>query len=115
MRRRPFSVTLLACLYLAVGVAGFAAHFRGLLAHQPDACGIEITEFLAAVVGLFLLLGHNWARWLALAWIAFHVAISIHDPRRLAIHSAFLILFAWILFRRAARLWFRPASGSAAA
>jgi hypothetical protein len=109
MRQRPLSVTLLACLYLAVGVVRFVAHFHGLLAHQPDAIWVELTELLAVVIGVFLLLGHNWARWLALAWIAFHVAITIHEPLPLAVHSAFLVLFAWVLFRAAARRWFGPA------
>jgi hypothetical protein len=108
VRRRPIAVTLLACLYVAVGVAGFAAHFHTLLAHQPDAWAIELTELLAFVIGIFLFLGHNWARWLALAWMAFHVAISLHQPRQLAMHSVLLALFAWILFSAAARRWFRP-------
>jgi hypothetical protein len=107
MRRRPISITLLAGLYLAVGVLGFVAHFHGLPTRQPDAFGVELTEFLAIVIGIFLLRGHNWARWLALVWIAFHVAISIHDPQRLAIHAAFLVVFAWILFSAAARRWFQ--------
>ena len=108
--RRPLSITLLACLYLAVGAIGFAAHFHGLIAHQPDAIWVEVTEFLAVVIGIFLLRGHNWARWLALLWIAFHVAITIHEPRKLIAHSAFLVLFVWILFRPPARRWFRPAA-----
>lgn len=115
MRRRPISVTLLACLYLAIGVIAFAAHFHGLLAHQQDAVWVEVTEFLAIVIGVFLLRGDNWARWLAILWIAFHVAISIHEPLALAIHSAFLVLIAWILFRAASRQWFRPAPNDAAA
>jgi len=108
MRRRPISVTLLACLYLAVGVFGFAAHFHGLLSHQPDAIWVELTEFLALLIGIFLFRGQNWARWLALAWIAFHVAISLHEPGKLIAHSIFLILIVWILFHAAARRWFRP-------
>jgi hypothetical protein len=115
MQRRPISVTLLACLYLAVGALGFAAHFHSLLAHQPDAWAIELTELLALVIAIFLLLGHNWARWLALVWMAFHVAISLHQPRQLAMHSVLLVLFAWILFSAAARRWFRPSSADRAA
>ncbi len=74
--KRPISVTILACVYLAVGVGGFAVHFRELLARHPDAVGIEVTELTAIVCGVFLLRGQNWARWLALAWIAFHVVLS---------------------------------------
>lgn len=109
MRRRPISVTGLAWLYLAVGVVGFAAHFPALVAHQPDAVWVELVEFTAVLIGIFLLRGDNWARWLALAWMAFHAAISWHQPRQLAVHTVFLLAFAWILFRAAASGWFRPA------
>jgi hypothetical protein len=54
-----------------------------------------------------MLLGQNWARWLALLWMAFHVAISFGVPQNLVIHSLFLVLIAWVLFRREARLYFR--------
>ena len=38
--------------------------------------GLNSPSSLAIVCGVFLLRGHNWARWLALAWIAFHVVLS---------------------------------------
>ncbi len=60
--KRPISLTILACVYLAVGVGGFAVHFRELLARHPDAVGIEVTELTAIVCGVFLLQGQNWAR-----------------------------------------------------
>jgi hypothetical protein len=70
----------LAILYLVVGIIGFAYHFPELRAGHPDAIWIELTEFLAIVAGVFMLLGRNWARWLALAWIAFHV-VRVLDSR----------------------------------
>ena len=106
--KRPTSVTILACVYLAVGVGGFAVHFRELLARHPDAVGIEVTELTAIVCGVFLLRGQNWARWLALAWIAFHVILSaFHAIPELVIHAAFCALFAWLLFRPEAARYFR--------
>lgn len=104
--KRPVSVLILSCLYIAVGAAGFIGHFPELLAHHPDSIGIETTELLAVVAGAFMLRRANWARWLALAWIAFHVAISFPDLRKLAIHSLFLAFFSWILFRPEARRYF---------
>ena len=77
--KRPISVTIVACVYLAVGTLAFVYHFRELLSRQPDSVGMELTEFLAVVCGVFMLRGHNWARWLALAWIAFHVILSVFD------------------------------------
>ena len=111
--KRPIPVILIACLYLLVGVGGFIGHFPGLLARHSDAVGIELTELLAAVAGIFLLLRHNWARWLALAWILFHVAISLTDPLgKLAVHVIFCILIAWALFRPASGQWFRPTAAA---
>jgi len=106
--KRPISVVVIACLYLAVGVLGCIFHFRELLAHHSDAVWIELTELLAIVCGAFLLRGDNWARWLALAWIAFHVVLSaFHNIRELAIHSALCILIAWALFHPGATRYFR--------
>jgi hypothetical protein len=106
--KRPISVTILACVYLAVGAIGFAYHFRELLSLQQDIVWAELTEFLAIVSGAFMLRGHNWARWLALAWIVFHVVLSaFHSFRELAIHALFCAVIAWILFRPQAARYFR--------
>jgi hypothetical protein len=107
---RPISVTILACVYLVVGAGGFVVHFRELLAHHPDAVAIEVTELIAIVCGVFLLLGRNWARWLALAWIAFHVVLSaFHSLPEFVIHALFCAAIAWILFRPESARYFRVA------
>lgn len=108
---RPISVTLIALLYLAVGVIGFAAHFHSLLSRQPYAWAIELTEFLAVIVAIFLFRRRNWARWLAVVWMGFHVAISLREPIPLAIHSAFFVVIAWGLFHPSASRWFRRTDG----
>jgi len=107
--QRPISVLILSCLYLAVGGVGFVYHFPHHWPLHQDDIWIELTEFLAIVSGAFMLRGHNWARWLALAWIAFHVAISFPELGRVALHTLFLALFAWLLFRPGARRFFTRA------
>jgi hypothetical protein len=108
--QRPLSITILACFYLAVGIIGFAYHFRELLAGHPDSIWIELTELIAVVSGAFLLQGRNWARWLTLAWIVFHVVLSISHPlRQFAVHGLFCAVIAWILFRPEAARYFRAA------
>jgi hypothetical protein len=58
--------------------------------------------------GVFLLQGRNWARWLALAWIAFHLAFSFFDSlQKAAIHGLFMVLIAYFLFRPDARTYFQ--------
>jgi uncharacterized membrane protein HdeD (DUF308 family) len=102
--KRPILIWIIACLYLVVGSIGFVGHFRDF--RQPDGIWIELTEFLAVLAGVFILLRRNWARWLALLWIAFHVVLSaFHTLRELTIHSLF-VMIAWILFRPAAKEYF---------
>ncbi len=107
--RRPAAVTVVAWLYIAVGGAMFASHFPGLLAGRADSGWVELTEALAVVAGVFLLRRRNWARWLAVAWMAFHVAISFPVVRMLAVHGAFFAVIAWVLFQPAAGRYFRGA------
>jgi hypothetical protein len=107
----PVSILILSCLYLAVGGVGFVYHFPHHWPLHQDDIWIELIEFLAVVAGAFMLQGQNWARWLALAWIAFHVAISFPALNRVVVHTVFLALFAWLLFRPDARRYFaRPVS-----
>ncbi len=105
--KRPVTVWVLSCLYIAVGAIGLAYHLRELMALQPDSVWIELTALLAILSGAFMLRGRNWARWLALAWMAFHVAISFPVLRQVMIHSLFLAVIAWLLFRPDARRYFR--------
>jgi hypothetical protein len=104
--KRPVSVWILSCLYIAVGTIGFAYHFSELMAHQDDSVWIELTELLAIVSGAFMLRGHNWARWLALVWMAFHVAISVPVYRQMAVHLTIFAGIAWVLFRPNTRRYF---------
>ncbi len=109
--KRPLSVIILACVYIAVGTIGFVYHFpnlHGMNAFQYDDFWIELTEFLAILCGVFVLRGRNWARWLALAWMAFHVILSaFHALPEFAIHVLFFAVIAWFLFRPAAARYFR--------
>jgi hypothetical protein len=110
--QRPISVTIVACVYLAVGTVAFVYHFRELLLLQRDSVSIELTEFLAIVSGAFMLRGHNWARWLALAWIVFHVILSVFDSfHGLAVHGLLCAVIAWLLFRSEAARYFHSQTG----
>jgi hypothetical protein len=117
---RPLSVTILAWVYIVVGTVGFAYHFTGIYATNALRDGIltEVVEALAIVSGAFMLRGQNWARWLAIAWMAFHVVLiafgfvmsAFGAFRELAIHFLFFSVITWILFRPAAVRYFRGVS-----
>jgi len=111
MNKRPLPVTIIACVYILAGAVGLVYHFRDFRAtpvFQYDVLGVELVRLIAIVCGVFLFRGHNWARWLALAWIAFHVVLSaFHAWPALAVHCLFCAVIAWLLFRRDSDLYFR--------
>ena len=104
--RRPLPVWILSGLYIAVGTIAFAYYFPDLMAHRKDSLWIELTELLAIVSGTFMWRGYNWARWLAIVWMAFHVAISFPMYRQMAIHLAIFAGITWALFHSDARRYF---------
>ncbi|MDR5729188.1 MAG: hypothetical protein RB191_17360 [Terriglobia bacterium] len=105
---RPISIIILACIYFAVGVMGFIYHFREIIALQSDSLSIALTEVLAIVCGVFMLRGQNWARWLALAWILFHVIISaFNSMHQFLMHSLICAVIAWVLLHPTAARYFR--------
>jgi hypothetical protein len=106
-KNRPVNVLILSCLYISMGTIGFAYHFREMMAFQQDSVWIELVRLLAILCGAFMLRGRNWARWLALAWMALHVAISFPAPGQVAFHLLFFVVIAWLLFRPDAMQYFR--------
>jgi len=104
-------VTILGCVYIGVGAIGFVYHLTEFLARgtsRYEDVWVELVRFLAIVSGVFMLRGQNWARWLALAWIAFHVVLSaFHSVSEFAVHCLFFAVIAWFLLRPEAARYFR--------
>lgn len=110
-KKRPLAITVLSLLYIAVGMLGTAAHYIQFAQQRPSASEvfwITLLGIAAVVAGAFMLFAQNWARWLALAWMGAHVAISAVHPhlRELIVHCLFLVLFAVLLLRREATAYF---------
>ena len=105
---KPYvAVIVIASLFLLVGIGAGIEQFPHLLAGSHEAVAMEATEALAIVTGVCLLLRQAWARWLAVAWMAFHVAISFPDAGKVLVHVLLAGLIAWALFRPESRGWFR--------
>ena len=99
--KRPIAVTILGCVFIVAGVVGLAYHLsdRPL---EPHIVLISLVRMLAIVGGIFLLLGHGWARWLLLVWLGFHVAVSaLHSVSEALAHAALLIVVGYFLLRAA--------------
>jgi hypothetical protein len=114
MANRPLSITILAIILIGAGTVGFVYHFselnpRHLL--ENDVLWVELVRVLAILAGIFLLRGRNWARWLAMIWIGFHVVISFWRPwPQIVIHILVFAVFAFFLFRPAANSYFRSSN-----
>jgi hypothetical protein len=66
---------MLGWLFIVVGMVALVYH----LSTSPLdrwTVPIALVEIIAVVGGIFLLRGARWARWLVLAWLAFHVVVS---------------------------------------
>jgi hypothetical protein len=111
MSKRPPAVTFIACVFIAAGVFGAVIHSRELVSERLfrwEDLWAPLLSLVAAVAGIFILLGHNWARWLAVAWMAFHVAISFFDSvSKIIVHAVLLALIAYALFRRDSSTYFQ--------
>lgn len=142
MNTRPLSVTIISWVFIATGCVTFVSGWfpRPSAASAPSASSASVsastassapvaagrvhgpaefamictTRLLAAVAGVFMLRGQNWARWLALAWIGFHVIVSsLHTPMELLVHVALFAVMAYFLFRPRAAAYFRGTAPAA--
>lgn len=111
MNKRPLAVTVIGCVYIVMGAIGFAYHFTEFEAQHPfqnDFVWVELVRLIAIVCGVYMLRGSNWARWLALVWIAYHVVLSgFHSWFELVVHALLCAAFAHFLFRPQATQYFR--------
>ncbi|HST79826.1 MAG TPA: hypothetical protein VLN58_15180 [Verrucomicrobiae bacterium] len=117
MSQRPFSVIVVSWVYLAAGAFGMAFHLADLSLQAPfryDTVWASLVPLLAILAGIYMLLGRSWARWLALAWMAYHVVLSgFHSWLELLVHSLLGAVFAYILFRPRAAKYFHSSRAHA--
>jgi hypothetical protein len=108
-RERPRLVSLLGWMLIALGAAECVYLLTKI--HRPvhgADLGVPLFELIVAVSGVFLLRGCDWARWLAVAWVGFHVVVgSLHSWPRGIVHGGIFLLFAWMMFRPEINAWFR--------
>jgi len=118
MKKRPLSVTIVSWLLVAAGVVGLVYHlteFKALQPFQSDVVWVGLLRLVAIVSGTFMLRGNNWARWLSLAWLAFHVILSgFHSLQELVMHSVLLAVLSYFLLRPEATRYFLGGRNEAA-
>ena len=108
MTKRPLLVTIISCLYILAGTVGVVYHAGELLDPKDnDLYWVLVLRLSVIVGGIFTLRGANWARWLLLAWIAYHVGLStFHSLSETLAHTLLFILTLYSLFNSRAKVYF---------
>jgi hypothetical protein len=115
MKARPLSVTIIAWLFMIFGsialLSGLlpltGANVSQLIAEFKTHWMVHLSRVVQVVSGLFMLRGHNWARWLGIIWIAFHIVVgALHGWVQFLTHVLIFSVILFFLFRPRANEYF---------
>ena len=111
MKSRPLPVIIVSILFILAGGVGFAYHVRKLFESNNnlnETIWILFLRILAVVCGLLLLFRIKRARWLAIAWLVYHIIISaFNSTSEMIAHILFLILVSVLLFLPVSSAYFQ--------
>jgi hypothetical protein len=100
MKSRPLAVTIIGWMFIVSGGVGLTYHLLPQHIGEQHSIGelvwVSLVRLAAVLGGGFMLYGFNWARWLLVAWIAYHVVLSaFHSVAEVAVHG---VLFGVVVF-----------------
>jgi len=106
MKRRPLSITIISWIFIIFGSIALLSSvlpFADLKSHWY----VHLSRLLQIVAGVFMLKGCNWARWLLVAWIAFHIVVgALNGIVPLVMHVVIFSVILFFVFRRDANEYF---------
>lgn len=109
--RAPLLITLLAWIFILVGIVGIGYHSTELNLRDPFAdshlvLGLFV-RLLAIVGGILLLRNVGWARWILILWTMYHVVLSwTHSLPQFVLHCVVMIVVTYILLMPASSAYF---------
>jgi hypothetical protein len=110
MNKIPLSVIVISLVFILAGVSGIIYHaseWQGI-GMSTEVVVAFLIRLAAVVGGVFALRGKNWARWLLMLWIVYHVALSVfHSTSELITHFVIAIIVGLCLFNGKANGYFR--------
>ena len=115
MKERPLSITLISWLFIIFGSIALVSAVLPLsgatsaqvVADFKQHWMVYLLRLASIVSGLFMLRGHNWARWLLVAWMISHVVISaLHSWMAVLLHVLIFTVISYFLFRPRASAFF---------
>ncbi len=105
MKQRPLSITIISWLFIIFGSIALlsGAPFGDIKSHWY----VHLSRILQIVAGVFMLYGRNWARWLLVAWIVFHIVVgALNGIGPLVMHVVIFSVILFFVFRRDANEYF---------
>ena len=109
--KKPVSVIIISSLFIAAGLIGFVYHLSELNQQEPFAGGtipVLLIRLAAVAGGIITLSGYGFGRCILIAWMLYHVILSIfHTLPELLLHSALLAVISFFLLRPKASDYFR--------
>jgi hypothetical protein len=116
MNKRPRSITVISWIFVAFGsialLTGVLPNVNTTAAQRiAELKGhwyVHVSRMVMVLGGVFMLYGFNWARWLLVVWMAFHLVIgALHSPFQLLMHTLIFAIILYFLFRPPASAYFR--------
>jgi hypothetical protein len=125
MTKRPLSITVISWIFIAFGgIALFTSMIpladssaaNRIAEHPFEFWLTPVIQLLALISGVFMLYAFNWARWLLVVWVGYHIILSaLHSPLELLVHTFLFAIVLYFAFRPQASAYFRGARAPAAA
>lgn len=119
MNSRPRSITVISWLFIIFGIIALLSGVLPIgnvtlsqrIAELKSHWYVHLSRLIQIVAGVFMLYGRNWARWLVVAWIAFHLVVGyLNGPVALLTHVVIFSVILFFLFRRPASAYFAGSS-----
>jgi len=111
MKNRPLPVIIVSALFIVTGCVGLVYYIKDFF--EPNSELYELiwvlfVRILAVVCGLLLFFEINQARWLAIAWLAYHIIIgAFHSTSEMIAHIVLLIMVSVLLFLPVSSIYFQ--------
>ena len=111
MQQRPRPITIISWFFIIFGsialISGLLSPHNFTLEQLKGHWMVHLSRLLMIIAGIFMLRGRNWARWLLVVWIAFHIVLSaLHSVFLLLIHIVIFTVILYFLFRRESSSYF---------
>lgn len=114
MKGRPLPIVITAIIFILTGFFSLAYHANEYIDTNPfkyELIWAIFIRILAIVCGILLLSRVKWARWLAIAWLAYHVLLSLfHSVSEMIFHLVLLAVISILLFLPASSAFFQSSN-----